>query len=68
MTIYSPTFLKSNRCGSQFAREAALEAFGHRALWVLDDSDFEDRSPNEMPALATEVLSRLELLGVEAAE
>jgi len=29
MTLYSPAFRKSNHRGSQFAREAALEAFGH---------------------------------------
>ncbi len=46
----------------------ALEAFGHRARWALDDPDFEDRSPNELPALAGEFLARLEMLGVEAAE
>ncbi len=51
-----------------YAREACFEAFGHRAHWALDDSDFKDRLPKETPALAAEVVSRLELLGVEAAE
>ena len=62
----SPQFSTNHR--ASFARQAAIEAFGHRAHWALDDSDFKDRLPKETPALAAEVLSRLELLGVEAAE
>ncbi len=66
MPSYSKNFRNATR--EIFAREAALEAFGHRARWALDDPDFEDRSPNELPALAGEFLARLEMLGVEAAE
>ena len=53
---------------SKSFRNATREAFGHRAHWALDDSDFEDRSPDETPSLAAEFLARLEMLGVEAAE
>ena len=66
MPSYSKNFRNATR--EAFAREAALEAFGHRARWALNDPDFEDRSPDEMPSLAVEVLARLEMLGVEAAE
>ncbi len=62
MSSYSKNFRNATR--EAFAREAALEAFGHRALWALDDAGFEDRSPNETPSLAAEVLARLEMLGV----
>ncbi len=42
-TLYSPTFRKAS--GASFAREAALDAFGPRAIHVLDDTDFRDRKP-----------------------
>ena len=66
MTFYRISPRKST--SASFAREACFEAFGHRAHWALDDADFKDRLPKETPALAAEVVSRLELLGVEAAE
>ncbi len=37
-----------------YAREATIEAFGHRARWVLDEPDFVDRLPGEMPRPAPE--------------
>ncbi len=66
MSSYSKNFRNATR--EIFAREAALEAFSHRARWALDDPDFEDRSPSEKPSLADEFLARLKLLGIEAAE
>ena len=37
-----------------YAREATIEAFGHRARRVLDEPDFVDRLPGEMPRPAPE--------------
>ena len=53
---------------TSFAHEAVYEEFRPRDARALDQADFVDRAPNETPPLAAEVLARLELLGVEAAE
>ena len=37
-----------------FAREATIEAFGHRARWVLEEPDFVNRAPSEVPRAAPE--------------
>ncbi len=49
MHIYTNSPPVGNKPASQrhasFAREAALDAFGSRAIHVLDDTDFRDRKP-----------------------
>ena len=43
MPSYTKNFRKATCAG--FAREAALDAFGPRAIHVLDDTDSRDRKP-----------------------
>ncbi len=43
MHIYRNSFRKATCAG--FAREAALDAFGPRAIHALDDTDSRDRKP-----------------------
>ena len=47
MASYSKTYHKATRAA--FAREAAIDAFGPRAVPALDESDFEDRRPDHGP-------------------
>ncbi len=49
MHIYTNSPPVGNKPASQrhasFARQAALDAFGPRAIHVLDDTDFQGREP-----------------------
>ena len=40
-----------------FARQAVIAEFGRHA-WALDQADFEDRKPREMPTPSPEARSR----------
>jgi hypothetical protein len=51
---------------ASFAHDAALDAFGARARWTLDDPEFEDRRPNEAPPPAGEFFAWLEMIGAKA--
>ena len=43
MPFYTKNFRNTTR--TSFARAAALDAFGYRAIHVLDEPDFADRAP-----------------------
>ena len=47
----------NRRVRSSFARAAVHLAFGHHA-WVLDQTDFVDRKPGEMPVPSPEARIR----------
>ena len=64
MLSYSKNLRDATR--AIYAREAAFEAFGHRARCALDDPDFIDRAPDAAPPPADEFLDWLDLIGVGA--
>ena len=66
--IYRETYQKSrapepspsfNQRREDFAREAALDAFGHRGRWALDEPDFQDHSPGQGTRHVGEVASEV---------
>ena len=57
MFSYSKNFRNASRAA--FAREAAINAFGHKAITALDEPDFEDRKPQEGPRHIGEVATKV---------
>ena len=49
----------SPRHRASFAREAAINAFGHRAASALDDPGFKDRQPDQPPRLLGQVATKI---------
>ncbi len=46
-------FNPDQHCRDSFAREAVIAEFGRHA-WALDQADFEDRKPWQMPTRSPE--------------
>ncbi len=57
MPSYTKTFRNATRAA--FAREAAINAFGPKAITALDEPDFEDRKPHEGPRHIGEVATKV---------
>ncbi len=53
MTFYRKTY--HNATLDAFAREAALDVFGPRAIQALDHNDFKDRQPGQAPRLLEQI-------------
>ncbi len=44
---------------TDFAREAAIDAFGPKAIRALDEPDFEDRKPEQLPRHLGQVAAKV---------
>ncbi len=44
---------------TDFAREAAIDAFGPKAIRALDEPDFEDRKPERLPRHIGQVAAKV---------
>ncbi len=64
--LYSSPLNKSKEQRAQFARQMMLEEFGYRYGRAIDQADFQDRAPDELPPPADEFLDWIRLVGVEA--
>ena len=57
MTFYRKTYHNATR--ASFAREAAIDAFGPKAIHTLGEPGFEDRQPDHGPRRIGEVTNKV---------